>query len=81
MLGVVDARMIARTDEGFCPSKAGRNAPLEAPKNARWHDGYREAAKLQALVPDTQLISVSDRGGVFYEVLAEARDALPKVDF
>ena len=80
-LGIVDVQMIARTDAGFGQSKARQNAPLETKEIARWLHGYRTAARLQALVPDTQLISVSDREGDLYEILVEARDALQKVDF
>ncbi len=80
-LGVVDVQMITRTDEGFGQSKQRQNDPLETKEIARWLHGYRTAARLQALVPDTQLISVSDREGDLYEILVEARDALQKVDF
>ena len=80
-LGVVDVQRIARTDEGFGQSKARASDPLETKEIARWLHGYRTAARLQALVPDTQLISVSDREGDLYEILVEARDALQKVDF
>jgi Transposase Tn5 dimerisation domain len=80
-LGVVDVQMITRTDAGFGQSKARQNDPLETKEIARWLSGYRTAARLQALVPNTQLISVSDREGDLSEILVEARDALQKVDF
>lgn len=80
-LGIVDVEMIARTDAGFGQSKQRKNQPLETKEIARWLNGYRTAARLQALVPGTQFISVSDREGDLYETLVEARDALQTVDF
>lgn len=80
-LGVVDVQMLARTEAGFGQSRSRSKDPFETKELFRWLEGYRVAARLQALVPDTQLISVADREGDLYEVLVETRDALQKVEF
>lgn len=80
-LGVVDVQMLVRTEEGFGESKSRSKDPFETKELFRWLQGYRLAARLQTLVPNTQLVSVADREGDLYEVLVETRDALPKVDF
>jgi len=80
-LGVVDVQMLARTEAGFGQSRSRSKNPFETKELFRWLEGYRVAARLQALVPDTQLISVADREGDLYEVLVETRDALQKVEF
>ncbi len=49
-LGVVDVQMIARSEEGFGKSKERLGETKEI---VRWLNSYREAARLQALVPDT----------------------------
>ncbi len=73
-LGVVDANIWARTDEGFGNSKKREYDPFETKETFRWLEGYRQACVIAQQVPQTQIISVADREGDIYEVFVEAEE-------
>lgn len=70
-LGIVEVEIWARSDEGFGESKKRQHDPLETKEKFRWLQGYRYASDLQRQIPQTQIISVSDREGDIYELFVE----------
>lgn len=71
-LGVVEAKIWARSGEGFGESKQRQYDPLETKETFRWLEGYRHACEVARRTPGTQVISVSDREGDLYELFVEA---------
>lgn len=71
-LGVVDADIWARSDEGFGESKQRQHDPLETKEKYRWLTGYRRACALAEETPETQVIGVADSEADIYELLMEA---------
>lgn len=69
-LGVVGAKIYARSLEGFGESKKRQHDPLEKKETYRWLEGYRLACELNRQVP-SQVISVADSEGDIYELFAE----------
>lgn len=57
--------------EGYAPESAeGKNPhrPIEEKESFRWLQAYEEAAQIAALIPDTRVISVTDREGDMFEL-------------
>lgn len=45
--------------------------PIEEKETIKWLNGYRVAQKLAEQLPDTQIVSISDRDGDVYELFVE----------
>lgn len=74
-LGVLDADIWARRDQGFGEGKKRQYDALQSKESYRWLQGYRLACRLAHEVPQTQIISVADAEGDLYEVFVEAAQA------
>jgi hypothetical protein len=68
-LGVLDAQVWVRDWE---EKEAGR--PIEQKESAKWLRSYQLAAKLQAQLKKTRIVSVGDREADIYELFAMARE-------
>ena len=68
-LGLLDAKCWAR--DGSSQDKDD-NRPIEEKESFRWLESYRRVADVQALCPDTMLVSMGDRESDIYELLAQA---------
>ena len=74
----VTAMIWARDPE---QSKAHRHLrPIEQKASFRWLSGYRHLLALQAELPDTQLVNVTDREGEIYELFAARQAAATNSD-
>ena len=71
-LGVLDAEMWARDFEDPNKNDKRKQKPIEEKESFRWLEGYRRVCDLSKQLPDTQLISISDREGDIYECFLEA---------
>ncbi len=70
-LGMLGADIMIRDDEDFRQSANRRNLPIEEKESHRWIEGYRRACELACDLPDTMVISVSDREGDIFELYLE----------
>jgi len=70
-LGVLGADIIVRDDEDFRQAAKRKNLPIEEKESHRWIEGYRMACGLAHDLPDTEVISVSDREGDIFELYLE----------
>ena len=70
-LGVLGADIIVRDDEDFRQAAKRKNLPIEEKESHRWIEGYRMACELAHDLPDTEVISVSDREGDIFELYLE----------
>lgn len=68
-LGVVDAQVWVRDWE-----EKGQRRPIEHKESVKWLRSYQVAAKLQAQLKKTRIISVGDRESDIYELFAMARE-------
>ena len=66
-LGVLDAQCWARDS-----SKKDKSRPIEEKESAKWLRSYRRVAEVQALCPETMLVSMGDRESDIYDLFAEA---------
>lgn len=67
-LGVLDAKAWARPDTPATEAR-GRNAQsLDEKESARWLDAFRVAAAAARRMPQTELVSITDREGDLYEL-------------
>ena len=72
-LGILDARFWTHQPK---PDRTHHNQrPIEDKESFRWLEGHRLASAAQARLPDTQLVSVSDREGDIYELFAARQTA------
>ncbi len=76
-LGVVRMHLWARDDETFDTCKQRKYTPLEEKESYRWLEGYRNACQIAEELPQTQIVSISDREGDIYECFLEAQQAGP----
>jgi hypothetical protein len=76
-LGVVSMRLWARDDETFDTCKQRKHTPIEEKESYRWLEGYRSACQVAEELPQTQIVSISDREGDIYECFLEARQPGP----
>ncbi|MFH0825601.1 MAG: IS4 family transposase [Pseudomonadota bacterium] len=79
-LGLLDVQCWARD-----PAQAGKKylrkeLPIEEKESVKWLKSYRAAAEVQALCPDTKLVSVGDRESDIYELFYEAQIHEPGPD-
>ena len=70
-LGVLDAQVWARNGE---QKKAARVRPIEDKESVKWLRSYEVAARLQAELKHTRVVSVGDREADIYELFATARE-------
>jgi hypothetical protein len=71
-LGLVDAQCWARD-----PAEAGKRdkrkeLPIEEKESYKWITSYHAAADVQALCPETMIVSMGDREADIYELFSEA---------
>jgi len=76
-LGVIDTYHWAREELHHWESREEKNKqnhklPLQEKESYKWLLGYRKAQEVAALVPDTQIITVTDREGDLYDIYHEA---------
>lgn len=72
-LGVLDAQCWARDPGDRSRSERRKTVPMEEKESLRWLTSYRRVAAMQALCPNTRLISVGDREADIFELFDEAR--------
>jgi hypothetical protein len=71
-LGVIDAQCWARDPEDQGKRERRKELPIEQKESIKWLRSFRRLAEIQALCPQTQLVSVGDRESDLYELFAEA---------
>lgn len=73
-LGVLEIKLLIRTalqDKTW--TRAHKAQSLAEKESYRWYQGYRTACALQRLAPSALVVSIADREGDIYEVLAAAQ--------
>ena len=85
-LGVVGTESFDREPESLGHARANaaerRALPIEDKESGRWLRSYQSACRLQALCPDTQVVSLADREGDIYDLYVEHRDHVgPRAEF
>jgi len=70
-LGIVHARCWARDGE---EGEKDPRRPIEEKESFRWLESYRRVQEIQALCPDTVLVSVGDREADIYDLFEEAQN-------
>jgi hypothetical protein len=80
-LGVLDVQCWARDPAQAGKSEKRKELPIEQKESYKWLKSYRSVCEVQALCPDTVLVSVGDREADIYELFYEAIRAprLPKL--
>lgn len=80
-LGILDAQCWVRDPQEHGKSEERRNRPLEEKESVKWLNSYRRVAEVQALCPETMLVSMGDRESDIHDLFAlAARDpAGPKL--
>ena len=73
-LGVVGVEFFDRAAETLGRTSERRTLPIEAKESFRWLQGYRQACRLAAECPDTQIVSVADREADIYDIYVEAQN-------
>jgi hypothetical protein len=76
-LGVVSMHLWARNDETFDTCKQRKYTPLADKESNRWLKGYQNACQIAEELPQTQIVSISDREGDIYECFSEAQQPGP----
>jgi len=72
-LGVIDGKFLRDVSESNETEKAHYNQrPIEEKESYRWVEGYRLCAEIAEQVPETMIVSVSDRESDIYEIFEEA---------
>ena len=72
-LGLLDVQCWARDAHEEGKKKDLKQVPIEQKESVKWLKSYRAVIEVQALCPDTMLVSVGDREADIYELFAEAR--------
>lgn len=65
-LGVLGTHIYARSDDDERPKRKQR--PIEEKESYRWLQGYRQCCELAQELPNTRVLSISDREGDIYEI-------------
>ncbi len=69
---------------GYAPEPAqgqDPHRPIEQKESNRWLEAYRDATAIAALLPDTRIVSVTDREGDLFELFDQRRRSVgPKAD-
>ena len=71
-LGLLDVQCWARDPEEAGKRHRRKELPIEQKESMKWLRSYRAVSEVQALCPDTTLVSVGDREADLYELFAEA---------
>lgn len=71
-LGIIDAQCWARDPDDRGKRARRKELPIEQKESMKWLRSYRRLAEVQALCPDTLLVSIGDRESDLYELFAEA---------
>jgi hypothetical protein len=71
-LGLLDVQCWARDPEERRKGHERKELPIEQKESVKWLKSYRAVSEVQALCPDTTLVSVGDREADLYELFAEA---------
>ena len=71
-LGVIDAQCWARDPEDRGKRERRKSLPIEQKESMKWLRSFRKLAEVQALCPDTLLVSIGDRESDLHELFAEA---------
>jgi hypothetical protein len=71
-LGVIDAQCWARDPDDQGKRERRKSLPIEQKESMKWLRSFRKLAEIQALCPETQLVSVGDRESDLHELFAEA---------
>ena len=71
-LGVIDAQCWARDPHDRGKRERRKSLPIEQKESMKWLRSLRQLTEVQALCPDTMLVSVGDRESDLYELFAEA---------
>ncbi len=80
-LGVVGTESHDREPETLGHSHDRRTLPIEDKESFRWLRAYQDACRLQALCPNTRVVSIADREGDIYDLYVEYRDHVgPRAD-
>jgi hypothetical protein len=80
-LGVLDALIWARSDEGYGKSEERKQKAIEEKESVRWIDGYRGVCELADTLPDTQCVYMADRESDIYELFVEGQTQAPRADW
>jgi hypothetical protein len=64
----VEATILARNDEDFRQAAARKHQPIEEKESFRWVQGYLRTQEVARQLPESEVISLSDREGDIYEV-------------
>ncbi len=73
-LGVLGTQSFDRDPDSLGVAHDRRPLPIEDKESHRWLQGYQHACELQALCPNTTLVSIADREGDIYDLFVEHRD-------
>lgn len=71
-LGLLDAQVWARDPAAFGKRQRRYALPIEQKESAKWLRSFQAAARVQAQVPGTTVVSVGDREADLYELFVEA---------
>ena len=74
-LGILHIKCWARDPEAPGRAKQRKSLPIEEKESYRWLQSYHRVREIQALCPDTRLVSVGDRESDIYELFQEANQA------
>lgn len=72
-LGLLDVQCWARAADEAGKSAERSRLPIEEKESAKWLRSYRAVAEVQALCPQTLLVSVGDREADIHELFLEAQ--------
>jgi len=72
-LGLLDVQCWARDPDEAGKAQERKRLPIEEKESVKWLKSYRAVGQVQALCPDTMLVSVGDREADIYELFAEAQ--------
>jgi hypothetical protein len=73
-LGVVDVKIWGRREGRETDRAKVKKMPIEEKESFRWIEGYRRACDLAQQVPNTKIVSLSDREGDIYELFVEHQE-------
>jgi len=71
-LGLLDVQCWARDPADAGKRDRRKELPIGQKESIKWLNSYRAAAEVQALCPETMVVSVGDREADIYELFAEA---------
>jgi hypothetical protein len=71
-VGVLKGTFWARDENDPNKTKRRKQEPIENKESYRWVESYRLAARCASQMPQTRMVSVTDREGDIYEIFVEA---------